>query len=115
MDEHTLQKVKALSREIVEEEFPEEAEYFDFVFNLTIDEIEELEPGKEEEFLKDIRAIYPELALGFAPIIIMLAIQKLQDTTYRSLTDEAIKKEIFITMMDKYPDACKKMKKWEIH
>ncbi len=111
MDEHTLQKVKALSREIVEKEFPEEAEYFDFVFSLTIEEIEELEPGKEEEFLKDIRAIHPELALGFAPIIIMLAVQILQDITYQNLSDKAIKKRILTALKVKYPDAYKEMEK----
>jgi len=54
-DENFIQEVKTISRKIVEEEFPEEEEYFDFLFDLVIQEIEELEPGKEGEFLREMR------------------------------------------------------------
>jgi hypothetical protein len=55
MDEKTIQQAREISREIVRNEFPEEEEYFDFLFDLTIQEIEELEPGKETEFLREMR------------------------------------------------------------
>lgn len=55
MDEYTIQEVKTISRDIVRNEFPEEEEYFDFLFDLTMQEIEELEPDDETEFLKKIR------------------------------------------------------------
>lgn len=55
MDEQVIQQAKVISREIVEKEFPEEEEYFDFMFDLTIQEIKELEPGKEAEFLREMR------------------------------------------------------------
>ena len=111
MDKNTLQKVKTLSQEIVEEKFPEEAEYFGFVYNITMEEIEELEPGKEEEFLKDIRAMHPELALGFASIIITFTVQILRDNTYSSMTDEVIKRKILSAVKIKYPTVFKNMKK----
>ncbi|MBU7045395.1 MAG: SIR2 family protein [Theionarchaea archaeon] len=44
MDEYTIQEVKTISRDIVRNEFPEEEEYFDFLFDLTMQEIEDLEP-----------------------------------------------------------------------
>ena len=53
-DEQFIQEVKKISREIVKEEFPEE-EYFDFLFELIIPELQEMEPGKEGEFLREIR------------------------------------------------------------
>lgn len=55
MDEQIIQQVKVISHKIVEKEFPEEEEYFDFLFDLTIQEIKELEPGKEAEFLREMR------------------------------------------------------------
>lgn len=79
MEEQVIQQAKEISRKIVEEEFPEEEEYFDFLFDLTIQEIEELEPGKEAEFLREMRAIHPELVLGFTPIVIILTVQVLAE------------------------------------
>ncbi|KYK33855.1 MAG: hypothetical protein AYK19_12875 [Theionarchaea archaeon DG-70-1] len=67
MDEQVIQQAKVISREIVKKEFPEEEEYFDFLFDLTIQEIKELEPGKEAEFLREMRAVHPELVLGYTP------------------------------------------------
>lgn len=55
MDENIIQEVKTISRDIVINEIPEEEEYFDFLFDLTMQEIEELEPEDEIEFLKEIR------------------------------------------------------------
>ena len=55
MDKNFIQEVRTISREIVRKEFPEEEEYFDFLFDLTIQEIEELEPGDEAKFLREIR------------------------------------------------------------
>ena len=54
-DEQIIQKVRVISREIVEKEFPEEAEYFDFLFDLTIEEIGDFKSMKEIEFLKEMR------------------------------------------------------------
>ena len=50
-----IKATREFSREIVEKQFPEEEEYFDFLFDLTIEEIGELKPGKETEFLREIR------------------------------------------------------------
>ncbi|MBU7016195.1 MAG: hypothetical protein HXS44_01705 [Theionarchaea archaeon] len=95
MDELTTQEVKRISHEIVRNEFPDEEEYFDFLFDLTIQEIEELEPGRETEFLREMRAVHPELVLGYTPIIIILTVQILGDFTHGTLiTEEIIKKRI---------------------
>ena len=45
MDAQSTQEVRMISHEIVKKEFPDEEEYFDFLSDLTIPEIEELEPG----------------------------------------------------------------------
>jgi len=101
MDEQVIQQAKVISRKIVEKEFPEEKEYFDFLFNLTIQEIEELEPGKEEEFLRQMRAVHPELVLGYTPIIIILTIQVLGDFAYHTVaTRDIIKKRIAAILGD---------------
>jgi hypothetical protein len=95
MDERTIQEVRKISHEIVRNEFPEEEEYFDFLFDLTIQEIEELEPGRETEFLREMRAVHPELVLGYTPIIIILTVQILGDFTHSTLvTEDIIKKKI---------------------
>jgi hypothetical protein len=95
MDEQFIQKVRDVSREIVANEFPDEEEYFDFLFDLTIQEIEDLEPGKEMDFLREIRVIHPELALGFTPIIIILTVQILGDFTHdKPVADTMIKQKI---------------------
>lgn len=88
MDEQIIQLSREISRKIVEKEFSHEKEYFDFVFDLTIQEIEELEPGKEAEFLREIRAIHPEMILGYTPIIIILTVQILTDIIHRKVTEE---------------------------
>ncbi|MBU7025939.1 MAG: hypothetical protein HXS48_03280 [Theionarchaea archaeon] len=93
MDEQVIQQAKVISREIVKKEFPEEEEYFDFLFDLTIQEIKELEPGKEAEFLREMRAVHPELVLGYTPIIIIITVQFLGEFTYRSLKKSKIKDE----------------------
>ncbi len=90
MDEQFIREVRAISHEIVKNEFPEEEEYFDFLFDLTMQEIEELEPGKEAEFLREIRAVHPELVLGYTPVIIILAVQILGDFTHDKLVSEDI-------------------------
>lgn len=101
MDERIIQQAKIISREIVEKEFPEEEEYFDFLFDLTIQELEELEPGKEAEFLKQMRAVHPEAVLGYTPIIIIIAIQVLGDVIYQGIkTEDIIKKRIAAILGD---------------
>ena len=89
-----------ISRKIVEKEFPEEEEYFDFLFDLTIQEIEELEPGKEVEFLRQMRAVHPELTLGFTPLVIIFAIQILTEATPERITEDIIKKRITKILKD---------------
>jgi len=100
MDEKVIQQARALSRKIVEKEFPEEEEYFDFLFDLTIQEIEELEPGKEAEFLKEMRAVHPELVLGFTPIVIILAVQILTEPPQERVTENKIKQRIARILKD---------------
>ncbi len=117
MDERIVQQAKLISREIVEKEFPEEEEYFDFLFDLTIQEIEEIEPGKEAEFLKQMRAVHPEVVLGYTPIIIILAIQVLGDVMYRGIkTEDIIKKRIAAILGDNdSKEALKILKNLEKH
>lgn len=101
MDERIIQQAKIISRKIVEEEFPDEKEYFDFLFDLTIQEIEELEPGKEAEFLKQMRAVHPEVVLGYTPIIIIVAVQILGDVMYNTIDSKStIKKRIAAILSD---------------
>ena len=50
-----IRATREFSREIVERQFPDEEEFLDFLFDLVIREIEELKPGKETEFLEEIR------------------------------------------------------------
>jgi hypothetical protein len=101
MDERIIQQAKIISRKIVEEEFPDEKEYFDFLFDLTIQEIEELEPGKEAEFLKQMRAVHPEVVLGYTPIIIIVAVQILGDVMYDTIDSKGtIKKRIAAILSD---------------
>lgn len=91
MDEQSIQEVKTISHEIVRKEFPDEEEYFDFLFDLIIPELEELEHGKEPEFLREIRAVHP-LALGFTPAVIAVVFQVLSRHTYRDIDgDDDIK------------------------
>ena len=94
MDTLVIQQAREISREIIENEFPEEEEYFDFLFDLTIQEVEELGTGKEVEFLREMRAVHPELVLGYTPIIIILTVQFLGEFTYRSPRKNKFKDEI---------------------
>jgi len=94
MDEQVIQQARVISREIVKKEFPEEEEYFDFLFDLTIQEIKELEPGKEAEFLREMRAVHPELVLGYAPIVIILTVQVLTEIIHRKIKGEIPEEEL---------------------
>lgn len=93
MDKEVIQQTRAISREIVKKEFPEEQEHFDLLFDLTIQEIEELEPGKEEEFLEQIRAAHPDRVLGFTPYVIIYTFQVLIDPSCEP-TEEVIRRRI---------------------
>lgn len=93
MDEQIFQLSREISRKIVEKEFPHEEEYFDFVFDLVIQEIEELEPGKEAEFLREMRAVQPEMILGYTPIVIILTIQILTDIIHCKVTEGITEEE----------------------
>ncbi|MBU7046361.1 MAG: hypothetical protein HXS54_07970 [Theionarchaea archaeon] len=82
-DEQFIQEVKKISREIVKENFPEEEEYFDFLFELIMPELQEMEPGEEAEFLREIRGAHP-LALGCTAVITVV-FQVLAKYTYRNM------------------------------
>ena len=82
-DKQIIQEVKLSSREIVKEKYPEEEEYFDFLFELIIPELQEMEPGKEAEFLREIRGAHP-LALGCTAVITVV-FQVLAKRTYREM------------------------------
>ena len=84
LDEHVIQEMKTISREVVEKEFPDEEEYFDFLFDLIMPELQEMEPGEEPEFLKEIRAVYP-LALGWTPVVITAVFQIVTQVIYRDI------------------------------
>lgn len=90
MDEQLVQEVKAVSREIVEKEFPEEEEYFDFLSNLIIPELQKLKPGEEPQFLREIRAVHP-LALGCTAVVITIVFQVLTQIKYRVIEGEGDK------------------------
>lgn len=93
MDEQLVDKARVLSREVVEKEFPEEAEYFDFLFDLTMEGLEKKKKGGEAEAVRGLRALYPELV--YTVIVATLAVQVLTDFTHRTLiTEELIKKKI---------------------
>jgi len=101
MDEKAIQQARDISQEIIKNEFPEEEEYFDFLFDLTIQEIEELEPGKEAKFLREMRAAYPELVLGYAPIVFILTVQVLTEINRRKISRGEEKKEEMKDLIDK--------------
>jgi hypothetical protein len=93
MDEQLVDKARVLSREVVEKEFPEEAEYFDFLFDLTMEGLEKKKNGEEAEAVRGLRALYPELV--YTVIVATLAVQVLADFTHRTLiTEELIKEKI---------------------
>ena len=92
-DEQFIQEVKKISREIVKENFPEEEEYFDFLFELIMPELQEMEPGEEAEFLREIRGAHP-LALGCTAVI-SVVFQVLAQ--YRYYNIEGIGKKDVIT------------------
>jgi hypothetical protein len=93
MDEQLVDKARVLSREVVEKEFPEEAEYFDFLFDLTIEGIEKKKKGGETEAVRGLRALYPELV--YTVVVATLAVQVLTDFTHRTLiTEESVRDKI---------------------
>lgn len=49
MDKQLVQEARRISLEIVKKEFPDEEKNFDFIFDLIIQVLEELELGKETE------------------------------------------------------------------
>lgn len=51
MDEKVIQQAKTISYEIVKNEFPDDEEYFDFLFDLII--LEFRDEGKFAEFLSN--------------------------------------------------------------
>lgn len=113
MDEKVIQQARALSYEIVKNEFPDEEEYFDFLFDLTIQEIQELGPGEEMEFLREMRTAHPVIALGFTPAIIILTVQLLGRFIHDSLTGEEIKNEI-LNKTEEISENDKERKKMEV-
>jgi hypothetical protein len=88
MDERFIQEVRVISYEIVEKSFPEEKEYFDFLFGLIMPELQEMEPGEEAEFLREIRGVHP-LALGCTAVITVV-FQVLAQYTYRNMDSDDI-------------------------
>lgn len=108
MDEQTIQEIRALSQEIVINEFPQEREYFDSLFDLTIREIEGLEPGKEAEFLKDMKTILPpELVLGYSPIVIIIIVQITRNITYLRMPEDENREKIANAVKDKITNVVK--------
>ncbi len=101
MDEKAIQQARDISHKIIKNEFPDEEEYFDFLFDLTIQEIEELEPGKEAKFLREMRAAYPELVLGYAPIVVILTVQVLTEINRRKISRKKEKEEEMKDLIDK--------------
>jgi hypothetical protein len=94
-DEQFIQEVKKISREIVKENFPEEEEYFDFLFELIMPELQEMEPGEEAEFLREIRGVHP-LALGCTAVITVV-FQVLAQYRYFSIDTEVTVKNDVVT------------------
>ncbi|MBU7016197.1 MAG: hypothetical protein HXS44_01715 [Theionarchaea archaeon] len=94
-DERFVQEVKTISREIVKEIFPDEEEYFDFLFELIMPELEEMGrgEGEREEFLKEIRGVHP-LAVGCTAVITVV-FQVLAQ--YRYYNIEGIVKKDLVT------------------
>lgn len=101
MDEQIIQQSREISRKIVEKEFPDEKEFFDFTFDLVIQELEELEPGKEVEFLREIRVVHPEMVLGFTPIVIILTFHVLTKVIQRKVTEGVIEGESIKDIIEK--------------
>lgn len=89
MDEQFIQEVRTVSHETVKSEFPDEEEYFDFLFDLIIPELQEMEPGKEAELLREMRGVHP-LVLGCTSVVITVVFQVLARYTYRDMdTDDS--------------------------
>ena len=87
MDEQFIQEVKAVSREIVEKEFLEEVEHFDSLFDLILPELQEIEPGKETEFLRKIRTEHPS-AFNRTTVVITAVFQVLARYNYYALDED---------------------------
>ena len=92
-DKQLVQEAKLISREIVKENFPEEEEYFDFLFELIIPELQEMEPGKEAEFLREIRGAHP-LALGCTAVITVVFQVLAQYKYYNINTEETVENDV---------------------
>lgn len=92
-NEEILLRAKSISREIVDREFPDEKEYFDFLFDLTIDEIKDMESGKEVEFLRVMRSGHPRLDLGHTPNVIVATFEALY-FAYHGIREDVIEKKI---------------------
>ena len=92
-DKQLIQEAKLISREIVKEKYPEEEEYFDFLFELIIPELQEMEPGKEAEFLREIRGAHP-LALGCTAVITVVFQVLAQYKYYNINTEETVENDV---------------------
>lgn len=99
MDEATIQLVKKISREIVRKEFPDEEEYFDFLFDLVIERLQEVEPGKEPEFLKELRTLHPIVEGGTAAVI-TLTFQVLSRYTFSDIENQSDEIDYSLTKED---------------
>lgn len=106
MDEQFIQEVKTVSREIVEKEFPDEEEYFDFLFDLVIPELQDMEPGKEAETLKKIRDEHPS-ARKRTTDVISTAFQVLVRGKYSGMDTEYPDKELGIKIQEIIEDIMK--------
>jgi hypothetical protein len=99
MDEATIQLVKKISREIVRKEFPDEEEYFDFLFDLIIERLQEVEPGEEPEFLKELRTLHP-LVEGGTAAVITLTFQVLSRYTFSDIENQSDEIDFSLTKED---------------
>lgn len=99
MDEATIQLVKKISREIVRKEFPDEEEYFDFLFELVIERLQEVEPGEKPEFLRDLRALHP-LVEGGTAAVITLTFQVLSRYTFSDIENQSDETDYSLTQED---------------
>lgn len=91
--EEDLRKARTIARKIVNNSFPNEIEYFDFLFDLIVREIGDLEPGKEMEFLREIWAVHP-MGLGYTSIVITVSVALLCRGAADAISEDMIKKKI---------------------
>lgn len=97
--EQIAQQIRVVSREIVEREFPDELEYFDFLFDLIVEEIRELELGEGVEFLREIRLVNPVLVLGYTPLVIIILFQILNEPIHGTMVIENMIKERIVNIL----------------